>query len=65
MQDEVRKLKAIEMHVSYVLKLVTELKEQVDDRLSLAEQIRAKKVLGMPLTTEEKSFIRALRRLEK
>ena len=65
MTNEAKKLRAIELHVGYACKLISELQEDINDKLSLAEQIHAKKVLGLPLTTEEKSFIRALKRLER
>ena len=65
MLKETKRLKEIEMHLSYVQHIVAKLNEEVSDRLSEAEQIKAKKVLGLPLTKDEKSFMRALRRLEK
>lgn len=65
MTNEVQKLKTIELHVGYACKLLAELKEEVSDRLSLGEQIKAKQTLGLPLTKDEKSFLRAVRRLER
>lgn len=65
MTNEVKKLRTIELHVGYACKLISELEAEMNDKLTLAEQIHAKKVLGLPLTREEKSFIRAIRRLEK
>ena len=65
MLKETKRLKEIEMHLSYVQHIVAKLNEEVSDRLSEAEQIKAKKVLGLPSTKDEKSFMRALRRLEK
>ena len=60
-----KELKEIELHLSYVQHIVAELKNEVSDRLSIAEQIKAKEVLGLPLTNEEKTFIRVIRRIEK
>lgn len=65
MLKEAKKLREVELHLSYVQHIVGKLNKEVTDRLSLAEQIEAKKVLGLPLTNEEKSFIRALKRLER
>lgn len=65
MTNEERKLRSIELHLGYLNKLVSELKQEMDDGLSVAEQIKAKKTLGLPLTTEEKTYIRISRRLER
>ncbi len=60
-----KELKVIELHLSYVQHVVAELKNEVSDRLSISEQIKAKEVLGLPLTNEEKTFLRVIRRIEK
>lgn len=63
-QDE-RKLREIELHVAYVCKLAQDLSKSINDRLTEAEKIRAKKVLGLKLTTEEKTYLKIMERLQR
>lgn len=63
--EELKRLKFLIACLGYAKKSLEEMYKRYNDQLSLREQIEAKKVLGLPLTAEEKSFLRAVRRMEK